>query len=235
MRPAKDVALYFLHRVDRDEGDTISQLRLQKLVYYTQVWSLVLRNQPFFEDEIQAWIHGPVVPGVWSAYHQYGKRDIPLPDEPAPPFDPVEARLLDYVWQRYGELSAGQLRNLTHREQPWLAARGNLADRERSQQPIALEAMRQFHLTESPWGRLQTAERPYLTALVEEVLQRPAEFPLTTGSKLAEVVQMVLDEWERLHADYDATMAAAVAEAIDHSDPALAMTADELAHWIATL
>jgi uncharacterized phage-associated protein len=235
MRQARDVALYFLHRVDRDEGDTISQLRLQKLVYYTQVWSLVLRNQPFFEDEIQAWVHGPVIVGVWHDYNCYGKRDIPLPVEPVPQFDPVEERLLAHVWQCYGELSAGQLRNLTHQEQPWLAARGELNDHDRSQHPITLESMRCFHLTESPWSRLSDAERPELTALVQEVLQRPEEFSLRQGSKLTEVVQTVLDEWERLRSDYEATMAAAVTDAIENSDPALAMTADELAHWITNL
>lgn len=49
MKSAVEVPRYFLCRVDREAGDTISPLKLQKLVYYAQAWSLVFRNQPLFD------------------------------------------------------------------------------------------------------------------------------------------------------------------------------------------
>ena len=49
MKSAVDVARYFLCHVDREAGDTISPLKLQKLVYYAQAWSLVFRSQPLFD------------------------------------------------------------------------------------------------------------------------------------------------------------------------------------------
>lgn len=71
MHSALDVANYFLCRVDREAGDTISLLKLQKLVYYTQAWSLVIRDQPLFYQDIEAWCSGPVVRDVWNQYEDY--------------------------------------------------------------------------------------------------------------------------------------------------------------------
>ena len=70
MHSALDVANYFLCRVDREAGDTISLLKLQKLVYYAQAWSLVMRDQPLFYQDIEAWSSGPVVRDVWNQYEE---------------------------------------------------------------------------------------------------------------------------------------------------------------------
>ncbi len=71
MHSALDVANYFLCRVDREAGDTISLLKLQKLVYYAQAWSLVMRDKPLFYQDIEAWCSGPVVRDVWNQYEDY--------------------------------------------------------------------------------------------------------------------------------------------------------------------
>jgi uncharacterized phage-associated protein len=55
MKNAIDVARYFSCRVDREAGDTISLLKLPKLVYCAQAWSLVFRSQPLFYQDIEAW------------------------------------------------------------------------------------------------------------------------------------------------------------------------------------
>jgi uncharacterized phage-associated protein len=80
MKSALDVARYFLCRVDREAGDTISPLKLQKLVYYAQAWSLVFRSQPLFDQDIEAWVSGPIVRDVWQEYKAYKYSDIPAPD-----------------------------------------------------------------------------------------------------------------------------------------------------------
>lgn len=65
---ANDVAKWFLSRVDRDSGDSITHLKLQKLVYYAQAWNLAHFGEPLFDEELKAWTHGPVAPSVWHEY-----------------------------------------------------------------------------------------------------------------------------------------------------------------------
>jgi len=140
-----DVALYFLHSVDRESGYTISPLKLQKLVYYAQAWSLVFRNKVLFDEPIEAWVNGPVVPALWREYKEYERETILEPSLPSPNFSPDEEEVLSEVWKTYGDLSAGKLYRLTHSEQPWINARGNLAPSEKSQEHIFLEDMKSYY------------------------------------------------------------------------------------------
>ncbi len=81
MKNALNVAHYFLKRLDREAGDTRSPLKLQKILYYAQAWSLVLNNNPLFTEEIEAWVSDPVVREVWNEYQAYKYRDIPEPED----------------------------------------------------------------------------------------------------------------------------------------------------------
>src|SRR5258708_4115865 len=74
---ALDVANWFLAAMDRGAGDSITHLKLQKLVYYAQAWSLALRNKPLFDEDFVAWTHGPVVKSVWRRFKGYGLDAIP--------------------------------------------------------------------------------------------------------------------------------------------------------------
>ncbi len=76
---AQDVAKYFLAQIDDESGDTISHLKLQKLVYYAQGYHLALTGKPLFRDIIRAWAHGPVVRSVYNSYSKYGSKAIPRP------------------------------------------------------------------------------------------------------------------------------------------------------------
>jgi len=145
MQNALDVAKYFLCRVDRDAGDTISALKLQKLVYYAQAWSLVLRNKPLFREDLQAWPHGPVVYEVWDYYKAYKHTDIPAPKQCKLNFSDTEQEVLEEVWNAYGELSARQLEKLTHSEEPWIEARKGLDPSAKSQEVISHETMKSYY------------------------------------------------------------------------------------------
>lgn len=120
MATASDVAKYFLTLSQPDEGDYVSNLKLQKLVYYAQGFHLALHGRPLFPDRIEAWEHGPVVPDLYHAYKGHGAEGIPIPVG----FDPErltgeQRSLLDEVWNVYGQFSAWKLRNMTHEEPPW--------------------------------------------------------------------------------------------------------------------
>lgn len=138
------VANWFLANIDRDAGDLITHLKLQKLVYYAQAWSLASRGVPLFQEDIQAWAHGPVAPSVFRAFRDYGMDPIPSPAR-VPDLDPGAVELLEEVLDVYGEHSAKKLEMLTHREKPWREARGDLPDEARSDAVITKESMRAFY------------------------------------------------------------------------------------------
>lgn len=142
------VADYFLLQVDALAGDTLSNLKLQKLCYYGQAWSLALEGRPLFQERIEAWAHGPAIPKLYRRFKKYGSQAIDPFDivtDPMHDLHPEHKALLDAVWDRYGGLSGTQLRNLTHRERPWIDARGDTCEGENCTVEITHESMRAYY------------------------------------------------------------------------------------------
>ena len=122
MLSALDVANYFLTLAshEEEEGELISNLKLQKLVYYAQGFCLAITGKPAFPEPIEAWMHGPVIPDLYHAFKEYGVAPIPPPDEFNFEKYPEEIRaVLDDVYDVYGKYSAVGLRALTHQDPPW--------------------------------------------------------------------------------------------------------------------
>jgi uncharacterized phage-associated protein len=120
---ASDVARYFLAKQDPDAGDTLSNLKLQKLCYYAQGLSMATRSEPLFDDGMEAWLHGPVVPSLYHEYKGYGANPIPpIDDLDIDAFDPADRMILDDVHTFYGQFSGWRLRQMTHEEAPWREA-----------------------------------------------------------------------------------------------------------------
>lgn len=118
MPSSLDVANYFL-AMEGDEGE-ITNLKLQKLVYYAQGFSLALLEEPLFNERIEAWMHGPVVASLYHRFSHLGSQSIPPPkrfDDSV--FNRNQRRLLNDVYSVYGQYSAWKLRQLTHEEDPW--------------------------------------------------------------------------------------------------------------------
>jgi uncharacterized phage-associated protein len=141
---ASDIAKWILAGVDRDSGDSITHLKLQKLIYYVQAWSLALRDKPLFEEDMQAWAHGPVAESVFHEYRDYGFEAIPAP-KIVPEILDEDAEHIAEVIEVYSEHSAKVLERMTHNEQPWLEARKNLPPEARSKTPIDKNTMRDFY------------------------------------------------------------------------------------------
>src|SRR5579859_7908067 len=80
---AKQIADYIL-RFCQDHGDPISNLKLQKLLYYSQAWHLALYDKPLFEEDLEAWVHGPAVMSVYGSFKDWSWKPItgrpPKPD-----------------------------------------------------------------------------------------------------------------------------------------------------------
>lgn len=117
---AKDIARYFLTLTEDDSGEGLSNLKLQKLVYYAQGFHLAIYGEPLFSDEIQAWQHGPVVPTLYRTYKIHGSNFIPVPDDVnLSAYSDQTTELLNEIYQIYGQFSAWKLRDLTHQEPTW--------------------------------------------------------------------------------------------------------------------
>jgi uncharacterized phage-associated protein len=121
---ARDIAEYFLRlSIDKDSGELISNLKLQKLVYYAQALCLAGYNQQLFNDPIQAWAHGPVVESLYHAFkHNQGGAIKPTASYPMPTLDKQTKDLLNEVYRTLGQYSAWRLREMTHSETPWIKA-----------------------------------------------------------------------------------------------------------------
>ncbi|MEM1239463.1 MAG: type II toxin-antitoxin system antitoxin SocA domain-containing protein [Cyanobacteria bacterium P01_H01_bin.26] len=120
MFSALDIANYYLCQTDEDAGDLISNLKLQKLLYYAQGFHLAINDSHLFPEDIKAWEHGPVVPDVYHRFKHHGSSAILAPEDmDFSIFDPETTELLDEVYRVYGQFSAWKLRNMTHGESPW--------------------------------------------------------------------------------------------------------------------
>lgn len=143
---ANDIANWFLGAIDRDAGDAITHLKLQKLVYYAQAWSLALpsRDRPLFDEELQAWAHGPVAESVFHEFKGNAWDALPAP-KAVPDIADEDADHLREILAVFGEFSAKQLERMTHSEAPWLEARGDLPPEARSNAVIDKGRMADFY------------------------------------------------------------------------------------------
>lgn len=119
----QDIANYFLSLVDSSAQDCITNLKLQKLCYYAQGIFLAMYGRRLFNENLQAWQHGPVVPSLYHKYKDKGDKGLSVDKG----FDinvlPQEIRdFFNDIYIEYGQYSAWRLRDMTHQESPWKQA-----------------------------------------------------------------------------------------------------------------
>jgi uncharacterized phage-associated protein len=140
---ALDIAKWFINATDRESGDDVTHLKVQKLIYYAQGWALALIGEPLFKEDLQAWAHGPVAPSVWDEYREYGYAPLPQ-SKSKKKIDGQTTRLLESVNENYGIYTAKKLEKMTHKEAPWLEARGDNPPEARSNASISKKTMKKF-------------------------------------------------------------------------------------------
>ena len=137
-----DVAVYILKKTG-----PISAMKLQKLVYYAQAWSLVWDDGRLFTEKIEAWASGPVVRSLYNKHR--GSFLVQARD-----FEPYtnlkkltdsQKETVDTMLKSYGDKSAQWLSDQTHSEKPWQIARRGLAESERGNEEISLESMSEYY------------------------------------------------------------------------------------------
>lgn len=134
-----DIARWFLHR------KSFTHKQLQKLCYYAQAWHCALLGEPLFDEEIQAWIHGPVCPALYVKYSVWGWTPIRRIRKESFDFSVETLNVLRAVYNTYAKFTGEQLEALTHSESPWRDARGNLKPYEPSEAVIPVEAMKKYY------------------------------------------------------------------------------------------
>ncbi|MCK5384979.1 MAG: SocA family protein [Alphaproteobacteria bacterium] len=126
------------------ETNAITAMKLQKLCYYAQAWSLVWDDAPLFNDKIEAWANGPVIPTLYDQHRgQYAISDLNCGDENN--LTPEQKETIKKVIEFYGNYNSQQLSDLTHEEMPWKSARKKIPDGVRSSNEIPLASMAEYY------------------------------------------------------------------------------------------
>lgn len=122
---AEIIADYFLYKAQNDSQELLSNLKLQKLVYYAQGLHLAMKGAPLFDEEIKAWEYGPVIPELYHKFKSFGSEEIKITGFDPNIIDDKTREFLDEVFSVLGQFSAIGLMNLTHEDQCWKDAYPN--------------------------------------------------------------------------------------------------------------
>lgn len=139
MRTAHDVAACILSK----QGE-MTAMKLQKLVYYAQAWSLVWDEKPLFSNRIEAWVNGPVIPDLYKVH----KGQFKVASWPKGQPDVLTQRqreTVEAVLKHYGDKTSQWLSDLTHAEAPWREARAGLAPGDSSTREISHAALAEYY------------------------------------------------------------------------------------------
>lgn len=135
-----DTAKYIL-----EQSGPMSTMKLQKLCYYSQAWSLVWDDSPLFEEDFQAWANGPVCPELF--FKTQGKYSVNADDETGGEGDLSDDQkdTINRVLEYYGGHDAQWLSQLTHMEDPWIQARNGIPSGTGCNEVITKESMALYY------------------------------------------------------------------------------------------
>lgn len=134
-----DVAAYVLEKMG-----AMTTMKLQKLVYYSQAWSLVWDEKQLFEEDIEAWANGPVIKDLFD-YHRGMYEISAMPIGNSRLLNQEQQETIDAVLEYYGDKSAQWLIELAHMEDPWKQARRGLQPLERGNRVMSLDMIADYY------------------------------------------------------------------------------------------
>jgi uncharacterized phage-associated protein/predicted nucleotidyltransferase len=188
-----DVANYILkisrEESEDDEYELISHMKLQKLVYFCQGFSLAFLDKPLFTEPIEAWEHGPVCPKLYHLLKGYGASPVTsVVDQEKIALDENEKLLVKMVYDAYGQYSAAKLRKITHEEGPWKETKFS--------SPISLKTMTDYFdslVLVNPNAALPSSgeKKEEMIKILEEAEANgeidPSQFCISVGKRSAPV------------------------------------------------
>ena len=141
------VAHYFMYKNQESGRTDFTLKKLQKLLFYSQAWMLVLEDCRLFDAKFKAWVHGAAIPELYKTYRKY---DFGVITEKADEgkikqLSDNEKSVLDNVWSVYGKYDADYLEALHRVEEPWRHTRGDMPAGERSDMDFNEDVMKSYY------------------------------------------------------------------------------------------
>jgi uncharacterized phage-associated protein len=136
------------------DGQDLTHLKLQKLIYYVSGYYLAAKDAPLIDYGFEAWDYGPVVSSLYYDFRKYGNESISLATDydwdsgaetPTPPVmgDAIFDKILEFVWKNYGHYSAAQLSQMTHETgSPWDKTKKNNSEIKNA--VISLDTLKEY-------------------------------------------------------------------------------------------
>lgn len=134
---ALDVAKYVIN-YEIDQGRKVTNLRLQKLLYFVQAKVLMETENPCFDDVMEAWEYGPVVPAVYHAYAEYRNFSIQKQETVIDIAQDIKNFIND-ILNYFANTETFELVQITHCQKPWIEARAK-----GNRQPISIDTIREY-------------------------------------------------------------------------------------------
>lgn len=111
----------------RAGGSAPTMMKLHKLLYYAQAWHLAIHDSPLFNEDFEAWVHGPVHRGTFERFKEERSLYDTVEDgDYSKDYSTLSRKTLEHldnVLEIYGGYSGTQLEQISHRESPWIEAR----------------------------------------------------------------------------------------------------------------
>lgn len=148
-----DVAQYALSRLPR--GDTY--MKLQKIVYYAQIESLIKFKRPLFDEKVEAWAAGPVVRELYEKHKGLKYiNDQKIGD--GSNLSMEQKACVNWAIEKYGKIDGDTLSHITHIEDPWKKAREGLSAKSRSAREITHKALLKYYSSLPNYAELDERE-----------------------------------------------------------------------------
>lgn len=128
MIDVRTAAKYLIERYEQESGSHMDEMKLHKLLYFTQRESFVLLGKPMFLEKFEAWKYGPVMRCLRKAHWEYQAQSVlPVDSEYIP--------VLEDTLRKYAPMDSWTLSNISHGETCWQKAK----DKEVSSSPVEIE------------------------------------------------------------------------------------------------
>lgn len=132
-----DVAQYIFDEYKRLSGKVIDEMKLHKLLYFTQRETLAITGHPLFPEEFEGWKYGPVNRCVRNCYTEDGMYDKDIQEISA-----ESAYIAKNIIFQYGGYESWKLSELSHKEESWRKSRVGIPNGENGDRIIQLEDIR---------------------------------------------------------------------------------------------
>lgn len=145
----RKLADYIIITCNKENKD-ISNLKLQKLIFYCQAYHIARYRERLIDNYFEAWKHGAVLPALYSQYSYLKYKNINKYDEDEyndirNSFDEYLPEFLDKIINKFGNMTANEIRELNHSEKPWQEARKGYKAHERCNEIISEKTMYEYY------------------------------------------------------------------------------------------